>query len=89
MLIVSRDAINHNSKVVICVPFTDQRNCPKTYPSQLVVKKGKGGLLLDSVAMCDQIRAITVSRLRSHVGTFDQVLMMEIDEKLKNTLDLE
>ena len=89
MLIVSRDAINHNSSVVICVPFTDLEHSTRIYPSQASFKKGVGGLRKDSVAMCDQIRALTVSRLRDRLGTFDAISMMEIDEKLKNALDLE
>ncbi len=43
VLIVSRDAINQSSPVVIAVPFTGLENCPRIYPSQVVVKAGHGG----------------------------------------------
>jgi len=39
--------------------------------------------------MCEQMRALTVSRLRDRLGNLDQNSMMELDEKLKNALDLE
>ena len=89
MVVVSRDAINHNSPVVICVPFTDLGNCPRIYPSQLRVRKGSRGLARDSVAMCEQVRAITATRLKTHIGRLDRQTLGAIDERLKIALDLD
>jgi mRNA interferase MazF len=88
-VIVSRDAINHNSSVIICIPFTDLANCPRIYPSQVLVKKGAGGLAKDSVAMCDQVRAIAVARLKNHLGRLDPQTLAVIEERLKIALDLD
>lgn len=88
MIIVSRDAINHNSGVVVCVPCTDLANCGKIYPSQVLLKKGTAGLTLDSVAMCEQIRAITTDRLGNHVGELDQQSLKTIEQRIKVALDL-
>jgi mRNA-degrading endonuclease toxin of MazEF toxin-antitoxin module len=41
-----------------------QTNCHRIYPSQVKFKQGVGGLLIDTVIRCEQIRALTVSRLR-------------------------
>src|SRR5256885_468882 len=71
VVIISRDAINHNSSVVVCVPCTGLENCTKIYPSQVLFKKGVGMLDKDSVAMCDQVRAITVNRLEKYLGKLD------------------
>jgi len=71
------------------VPFTDAANCRRIYPSQLLLKKGMGGLTLDSVAMCEQVRAISVSRLRARLGRLDLHSMREVDEKLRIALDLD
>jgi mRNA interferase MazF len=87
--IVSRDSINHNSPVVICIPFTDLTNCSRIYPSQILVKKGVGGLAKDSVALCEQVRAITVARLKTLIGRLDRQAMAAIDERLKIALDLD
>ncbi len=89
MIIVSRDAINHNSSVVVCVPCTDLANCSKVYPSQVLLKKGVAGLPLDSVAMCEQIRAITVDRLRKQIGRLDQQSLKSVEDRIKIALDLE
>lgn len=88
MIIVSRNAINENSSVVVCVPCTNAANCSRIYPSQLLLRKGTGGLAQDSVAMCEQIRAITKTRLSRHLGKLDVQSLRALEERLKITLDL-
>ena len=89
MIILSRDAINHNSNVVVCVPCTDLLNCGKVYASQRLLKKGIGGLTYDSVAMCEQVRAISVSRLNpTRLGHLDRHSMNELEAALKITFDI-
>jgi mRNA interferase MazF len=89
VIIVSRDAINHSSSVVIVVPVTDLANCARIYPSQVVLRKGAGGLSIDSVALCEQVRAITKNRLGGHMGRLDSKSVAIIGEKLKIALDLD
>jgi len=87
VVIVSRDAINHNSDVVVCVPGSDRANFKRTYPSQMTVNKGSAGLSLDTVFMCEQIRAITVSRLRDRLGVLDAEQLDTLDKHLRIALD--
>jgi mRNA interferase MazF len=89
VIVVSRDAINRNSSVVVCVPCTDAENCSKIYPSQALLKKGIAGLALDSVVLCEQIRAISVQRLGKHIGKVDRETMRGIDERIKIALNLD
>ena len=89
MVVVSREAINLNSSVVICVPCTNAAHSGKIYPSQLLLRKGMGGLRVDSVAMCEQIRAVATSRLATHVGKLDSHTMKALDERLRIALDLD
>ena len=89
VIIVSRDAINHNSSVVICVPVTDFANCNKVYPSQILLKQGCGGLTVDSVAMGEQVRAITVDRLKKRIGELDRQSLIELGKRLKIALDID
>jgi mRNA interferase MazF len=88
VIIVSRDAINQNSSVVICVPVTDLANCKRIYPSQVMLKKGTGGLSKDSVVLCEQIRAITSDRLVSRLGELDRQSIRAVDDVLRIALDL-
>jgi mRNA interferase MazF len=89
VIIVSREAINQNSTVVICVPCTDAANLRHLYPSQVLLKQGTAGLAMDSVAMCEQVRAITVGRLKIRIGRLDRHALNAIDVRLKIALDLE
>lgn len=88
VLIVSRDAINRSSPVVIAVPFTGLENCPRIYPSQVVVRAGDGGLTKDSVAMTEQVRAISKKRLGKLVGRLTPEKMASVSAALKIALDL-
>ena len=86
--VVSRDAINANSPVVVVVPATDAKNKKRTYPSHVIVPAGTAGLTLESVFICEQVRAISKSRLVSHLGRLDRATMTRVDAALKITLDL-
>lgn len=88
VIIISRDAINQNSSVVVCIPCTNAANCARIYPSQLLLQKGAGGLALDSVALCEQIRAITKDRLGRLLGQLDAQSLRALEDRLKIALDL-
>lgn len=88
VVIVSRDAINQSSPVVIIVPLTDRANKSRLYPSHVEIAKGEGGLTIDSVALCEQVRAISASSLTSPQGHLHPVTMTKINAALKNALDL-
>jgi mRNA interferase MazF len=89
VIVMSRDAINHNSSVVVCVPCTKLENCSRIYPSQVLLKKGTANLSEDSVVLCEQIRAITVDRLHKHIGRLDRETLRTVEDRLRIALDLE
>lgn len=88
VVIVSRDAINRNSAVVVVVPLTSASNLKRAYPNNVFVSQGDGGLTLDSVALGGQVRAISKSRLIRHRGTLAGPTMSALDRALRITLDL-
>lgn len=88
VVVVSRDAINKFSPVVVICSITDAANKKKFYPSHVKVSAGIGGLTMDSVVICEQVRAINKTRLRSQLGRFDKAVMTSIEAALKITLDL-
>ncbi len=87
-IIVSRDAINANSPVVIIVPTTDRANKARLYPSHVEINAGEGGLTLDSVALCEQVRAISKTRLNDYLGHLPRPRMAQINASLRISLDL-
>jgi mRNA interferase MazF len=88
VLIVSRDVINQNSPVIIVVPFTNARNVKRTYPNNVLVPEGEGGLTVDSVLLGGQVRAIARSRLLRLRGSLSTRLMEDVDQALRITLAL-
>ena len=68
MVIVSRDAINRSSPVVIVVPCTTWAEGRCLYPSQVPLHAPDGGLRVDSVALAEQVRAISKVRLTDRWG---------------------
>lgn len=88
VVIVSRNAMNQNSPVVVIVPFTDARNKTKTYPSHVRFKAGTAGLTMDSIAVCEQVRAVSKSRLKLALGKLSRAELASIEAALKITLDL-
>ena len=88
VVVVSRDALNKFSPVVVICSITDAANKKKFYPSHVKVNSGVGGLTKDSIVVCEQVRAISKDRLKSHLGKFDKPVMTNVEAALKITLDL-
>jgi mRNA interferase MazF len=88
VVVISRDALNNASPVVVVAPITDAANKKKTYPSHVRVAAGKGGLTMDSIVICEQVRAISKTRLKHALGKFDKAILTSIEAALKITLDL-
>lgn len=88
VILVSRDAINAASPVVVVVPCTSHREGKRLYPSQVLLKPPEGGLENDSVALGEQVRAVAKSRLGRRWGTLSPQALQRIDRALLITLDL-
>ena len=88
IIIVSRDAINLNSSLVVGVPCTTYRPGRRIYPSQVLLHAGDGGLDVDSVALGEQVRALAKTRLARRRGVLTQQAMKQIDQALLTMLDL-
>ena len=87
-VIVSRDAINRSSPVVIVVPCTTWRAGRKVYPSQILLRPPDGGLSTDTLALGEQIRAIARDRLITRWGVLAPQTMAQLDRALSIALDL-
>mgnify|MGYP000096512479 FL=1 len=88
VIVVSRDAINRNSPVVVVIPLTDATNVKRLYPNNVHVAAGEGGLSMASVALAGQVRAVAVSHLLRRRGSLSADTMRAIDRALRITLDL-
>lgn len=88
VVVVSRDAINKNSSVIVIVPLTKASNVKRTYPNNVAISKDEGGLTFDSILLGGQVRAIAKSRLLRKRGSLSSGVMQEVDRALRITLDL-
>ncbi len=90
VIVISRNAINQNSPVVIAVPTTDKANIKKTYLSHVEIPKGVGGLRLDSVAKVEQMRAFMVkTRFLEYLGHLPDDYIKRLDHAILITLELD
>ena len=88
VIIISRDAINKSSPLVVIVPVTTFTESRRIYPSQIVIKAPAGGLKVDSVVLGEQLRAISKTRLLNYRGILDLDYLQKLNKVLKITLDL-
>lgn len=88
VVIVSRDAINRNSSVIVIAPLTNASNVKRNYPNNVYVSKEEGGLTIDSVLLGGQVRAISKTRLLRRRGMLTDTTMEAVDRALRITLDL-
>jgi mRNA interferase MazF len=88
VVIVSRNAINQYSPVIVVVPFTDAANLKRTYPSDVLVRQPEGGLTVDSVALTGQVRAIAKTRLLKRRGALSSQTLALVAQALRVTMDL-
>ncbi len=88
VVIVSRDAINDTRRVVVAVPFTTDRG-RDLVPSQVRIIVPDGGLRVDSVALCEQVRAIAKTRLDRPLGVLSPASMERIDRAHRVALNLD
>ncbi len=75
VLIVSRNALNVNAPIVIVATHVE-------------LTAGEGGLVKDSVALCEQVRAISKNRLTKKIGQVSMQKMSMVDAALKISMDL-
>lgn len=88
VVIVSRDAINAYSPVVLAVPCTTYRENRRVYPTQVLVIAPEGGLSNDSIFMADQVRVLAKGRLLTLRGRLNTSAIEQLNQALSIALDL-
>jgi mRNA interferase MazF len=88
VVIVTRDAINRNSRVVVIVPCTTHRPGRRVFASQALLTAPDGGLDRDSVGLAEQVRVLSVTRLLTRLGSLSSDGMARVERALLIALDL-
>jgi mRNA interferase MazF len=88
VIIVTRDAINAYSPVVLAVPCTTYQSGKRLYPTQVLIQAPDGGLTNDSIAMADQVRVLSKTRFLRLRGMLSDEAMILLNQALLIALDL-
>ena len=87
-LVVQNDVGNANAPTTIVVPFTTSFG-ERLYPFEVLVSAEECTLRDDSVALCSQIRTISIEhRITENLGSIPQERIDEVDTALEYSLGL-
>lgn len=82
-VIISLNVRNQLSSSVLVVPFTSDLTSGQT-PTRILVKAGEGGLLKDSLALCDNISAISKTYIeQGFYGTISLESLQQIQQGIQ------
>jgi mRNA interferase MazF len=68
VLVVSNNVVNHLLPVLTVLPLSSFEQDDKVYPSEVLLPSVVTGLPKDSIAMIQQVRTVSTSRLSELVG---------------------
>ncbi|MDR2175895.1 MAG: type II toxin-antitoxin system PemK/MazF family toxin [Synergistaceae bacterium] len=71
VLVVSNDAVNHLLPVVTVLPLSSLKRGDKIYPSEVLLPSSVTGLPQNFIAMIQQIRTVSHSRLSELAGRLE------------------
>ncbi|HEV8574144.1 MAG TPA: type II toxin-antitoxin system PemK/MazF family toxin [Dehalococcoidia bacterium] len=86
-LIVSNNENNEFAQTVTILPLTG-RAAQRSYPFEVQVPRGTGGLRLTSRVKANQIRTVDKSRLIRHVGQLPAEYMTQVRDAIRVHLNL-
>lgn len=85
-LVLSDDKLNHGpSGLVTVIPITKTN---RGIPIHVRIKRGQGGLAMDSTILCDQVRTLSRGRLLKAYGSVGPSVMRTVEENVKIALGL-
>jgi len=69
VLIISKSSLNSILPVVNVIPITSRKANRHLYPNEALLSPGASGLIVESIALCYQIRTLDKRRLIRRLGT--------------------
>ena len=83
VLVISDEEINRILPVVNVLPITSRKPNRQIYPNEVLISSGIGGLSVESIILCYQIRTLDKRRLKKNLGAIGE---LGIQEKITNAL---
>ncbi|GAP98268.1 type II toxin-antitoxin system PemK/MazF family toxin [Leptolyngbya sp. NIES-2104] len=89
VLVLSIDAINQLPLVVTVIVGTKGENITRDYPTNIRISTVEGGLTIETVFLCFQLRSLDASRFpRDPAGQLSAEKMEEVEEVVRYCLGL-
>ena len=85
-VVIQNNTGNKFSPTSIVAAITDVEHVVKDFPINVRVAKGEGGLVKDSVVLCNQLRSVDESRFVKTLGHLTSSTMTKVDNALKISL---
>lgn len=86
-LVIQNDVGNRYSPITIVAAITS-RGDDDLYPTEVLVRKGEGGLTTDSVILLNQVRSIDRARLARRSGRVTSETLRRVDQAIAISLGL-
>jgi len=86
-LVLQNDIANRFSPITIVAAVTS-RVAEVLYPTEVCLRKGEGGLDVDSVVLLNQIRSVDKQRLIRRLGRVKPVTLRAVDRAIAISLGL-
>ncbi len=71
VIVISVSSLNNILPVVNVIPITSLKPNRRIYPNEAVLPANTGGLTLDSIALCYQVRTLDMRRLTEGFGVIN------------------
>lgn len=89
VLVVSNEGFNQATGLLTVVPLTSSKPGRRLRPNEVLLEAGVAGQPVESIALCYQIRTISLARVHSAIGRLtDPELRRRIAEALLDHLEL-
>jgi mRNA interferase MazF len=87
VVVLQVDRANAASPNTIIAPFTSRIRRTQL-PSHVLVAAGTGGLTVDSVLLCEQIRVVDRRRIQRVLGHLDDPVLAQVEKGLRAILGI-
>jgi mRNA interferase MazF len=77
VLVISDEEINRILPVVNVLPITSRKVNRQIYANEVLISPGIGGLYVESIILCYQIRTLDKKRLKRNLGKIDDLVIQE------------
>lgn len=89
VLVISTDSVNHNLTVSTVLPLSSVKENDRIYPTEVLLPVSVSGLPKLSVAMVQQIRTVSHSRLQNKVSMItDEETRQKVSTAISDYFDL-